>query len=199
MISLASEFTDAKGRHARGWLFYDRDCGFCTRTAVWLAPALMKRGISIAPLQDPRVGELLGLTEKDLLVEMRLLLADDAHGGTQFGGADAVVALAREIWWARPFSWLSKLPGGVARARRRLPLGGVASQMCGDAGHDCARRCQPVQGQEASAEGLSNESRLKGDGHEHFAEVSLSRGNRAGGHGAGEYLSSGEVALPRKS
>jgi predicted DCC family thiol-disulfide oxidoreductase YuxK len=112
MISLATEFTDAKGRHARGWLFYDRDCGFCTRTAVWLAPALMKRGISIAPLQDPRVGELLGLTEKDLLVEMRLLLADDAHGGTQFGGADAVVALAREIWWARPFSWLSKLPGG---------------------------------------------------------------------------------------
>ncbi len=128
MISLASEFTDAKGRHARGWLFYDRDCGFCTRTAMWLAPALTKRGIAIAPLQDPRVGALLGLSDEDLLVEMRVLLADGASGGhqpegvqadgghsacTQFGGANAVVALAREIWWARPFLWFSKLPGGM--------------------------------------------------------------------------------------
>jgi predicted DCC family thiol-disulfide oxidoreductase YuxK len=133
MISLTSEFTDAKGRHARGWLFYDRDCGFCTRTAMWLAPALTKRGIAIAPLQDPRVGALLGLSREDLLVEMRVLLADGAGGGQQiggrksdggqssatqsvgreFGGADAVVALAREIWWARPFLWFSKLPGGM--------------------------------------------------------------------------------------
>src|SRR6266481_5742802 len=36
MISLASEFTDGKGRHARGWLFFDAECGFCTRTARWL-------------------------------------------------------------------------------------------------------------------------------------------------------------------
>jgi predicted DCC family thiol-disulfide oxidoreductase YuxK len=133
MISLTSEFTDAKGRHAHGWLFYDRDCGFCTRTARWLAPALTKRGIAIAPLQDSRVGALLGLSDEDLLVEMRVLLADGACGGhqpegrqtdsrqsdgnqstcTQFGGAKAVVALAREIWWARPFLWLSKLPGGM--------------------------------------------------------------------------------------
>src|SRR5712672_2168387 len=28
MISLASEFTDGKGRHARGWLFFDAECGF---------------------------------------------------------------------------------------------------------------------------------------------------------------------------
>ncbi|MFZ0819788.1 MAG: DUF393 domain-containing protein [Candidatus Acidiferrales bacterium] len=113
MISLASEFTDAKGRHARGWLFYDRDCGFCTRTAMWLAPALAKRGIAIAPLQDPRVGELLGLSDEALLVEMQVLLADDADSGRQYGGADAVVALAREIWWARPILWFSKLPGGM--------------------------------------------------------------------------------------
>jgi predicted DCC family thiol-disulfide oxidoreductase YuxK len=113
MISLASEFTDAKGRHARGWLFYDRDCVFCTRTAVWLAPALVKRGIAIAPLQDPRVGELLGLSDEELLVEMRVLLAGDAESGRQFGGADAAVALAREIWWARPLLWFSKLPGGM--------------------------------------------------------------------------------------
>jgi predicted DCC family thiol-disulfide oxidoreductase YuxK len=113
MISLASGFTDAKGRHARGWVFYDRDCGFCTRTAMWLAPALTRRGLAIAPLQDPRVGELLGLSDEELLVEMQVLLADDAESGKRYGGTDAVVALAREIWWARPVLWFSKLPGGM--------------------------------------------------------------------------------------
>src|SRR6266404_657521 len=55
MISLASEFTDGKGRHARGWLFFDAECGFCTRTARWLLPILERRGLAVAPLQDPRV------------------------------------------------------------------------------------------------------------------------------------------------
>ena len=41
------------------------------------------------------------------MLEMRLLLSD----GKQFGGAHAAVALAREIWWARPLVWLSALPG----------------------------------------------------------------------------------------
>ena len=31
MISLTSEFTDSKGRHARGWLFFDADCAFCIK------------------------------------------------------------------------------------------------------------------------------------------------------------------------
>lgn len=104
MISLASEMTDGKGRHARGWLFFDAECGFCTRIARWLAPILRRRGMAVAPLQDPRVGALLGLSREELLRELRLLLSD----GRQFGGADAVVALAHEIWWARPLVWLSK-------------------------------------------------------------------------------------------
>ena len=107
MISLASEFTDGKGRHARGWLFFDAECGFCTRIARWLAPILQRRGLALAPLQDPRVGSLLGLSGTELLREMRFLLAD----GSQCGGADAAVALAREIWWGRPLVWLSKIPG----------------------------------------------------------------------------------------
>ena len=106
MISLTSEFTDGKGRHAEGWLFFDADCAFCTSVARWLAPILRRRGFALAPLQDPRVGELLGLTRAELLREMRLLLGD----GRQFGGADAAVALARKIWWARPLVWISKIP-----------------------------------------------------------------------------------------
>jgi len=107
MISLVSEYTDGKGRHARGWLFWDAECKFCTRIARWLRPILEKRGMALAPLQDPRVGALLGMSREQLLLEMRFLLSD----GSQFGGADAVVALAREIWWARPLVWISRIPG----------------------------------------------------------------------------------------
>lgn len=119
MISLASEFTDSKSRHARGWLFYDADCAFCVKIVRALAPTLQKRGFALAPLQDPRVGPLLGLSASELLLEMRLLLSD----GKQFGGADAAVALAREIWWGRPLVWLSMLPGmmdGLRSGYRRI-------------------------------------------------------------------------------
>jgi predicted DCC family thiol-disulfide oxidoreductase YuxK len=107
MISLASEYTDGKGRHAQGWLFFDAQCGFCTRIARWLAPLLRRRGFAVAPLQDPRVCALLGLSAEDVLRELRFLLSD----GTQFGGADAVLAVTREIWWTQPLAWLAKIPG----------------------------------------------------------------------------------------
>src|ERR1700716_609978 len=113
MISLASEFTDGKGRHARGWLFFDAECAFCTRTARWLRPALERRGLAVAPLQDAGGRGLLGLAEADLLRELRFLLSD----GRQFGGADAVLAVAREIWWGRPLVWLAKIPGVMGDIR----------------------------------------------------------------------------------
>jgi len=113
MISLADEYTDGKGRHARGWLFFDAECGFCTRIARFLAPILNQRGLAVAPLQDPRVGALLGISREDLLRELRFLWSD----ATQHGGADAVIAVAGEIWWGRPLVWLSKLPGTMRLLR----------------------------------------------------------------------------------
>ncbi|HLZ11605.1 MAG TPA: DCC1-like thiol-disulfide oxidoreductase family protein [Candidatus Acidoferrum sp.] len=107
MISLADVYTDRKGRHARGWLFFDADCKFCTRIARGIAPILEKNNLGVAPLQDPRVGELLGMAPQELLREIRFLHCDGQH----FGGVDAVVEVAREIWWGRPLVWLSKLPG----------------------------------------------------------------------------------------
>jgi predicted DCC family thiol-disulfide oxidoreductase YuxK len=130
MISLASEFTDGKGRHARGWLFFDAECAFCTRIARWAAPILHRRGIEVAPLQDRRVGALLGLTREELLREMRVLLAD----GKQYGGADAGVALAREVWWARPLVWLATVPGVMewmrAAYRRIAARRSCAAEKC---------------------------------------------------------------------
>src|SRR5713101_4638960 len=113
MISLANEFTDGKGRHARGWLFFDAECAFCTRIARWLVPILERRGLALAPLQDPRVGALLGLSREELLREMRFVLAD----GSRTGGAEAAVALAQEIWWWRPLVWLARVPGAMGLMR----------------------------------------------------------------------------------
>jgi predicted DCC family thiol-disulfide oxidoreductase YuxK len=107
MITLVDEITDRKGRQARGWLFFDAECRFCTRMARSIAPILLPRGLGVAPLQDPRVGALLGMEREELLTELRFLLSD----GTNFGGARAVVAVAREIWWGRPLVWLAALPG----------------------------------------------------------------------------------------
>jgi predicted DCC family thiol-disulfide oxidoreductase YuxK len=130
MISLMDEFTDRKGRQARGWLFFDAECGFCTRIARWLSPILARRGLGVAPLQDPRVSALLGLNRAELLNELRFLLSD----GSNFGGARAVVAVAREIGWGRPLVWLAALPGMM----RPLDVGyrwvasrrGCVSQTC---------------------------------------------------------------------
>ena len=110
MISLSNEYTDTKGRHARGWLFYDAECIFCTKIAHALSPILFRRGLAVAPLQDPRVGQLLGLAPTDLLHELKFLLSD----GRQFGGASAVLAVADEIWWASPIVWFSKVPGATS-------------------------------------------------------------------------------------
>jgi predicted DCC family thiol-disulfide oxidoreductase YuxK len=133
MITLADEFTDRKERRARGWLFFDAECRFCTRTARWLAPVLRRRGLAVAPLQDPRVGALLGLSKQALLKELRYLHGD----GSQSGGADAVVALAGEIWWGRPLVWVAGLPGMMAvlaRVYRRVAARrGCGAELCTEA------------------------------------------------------------------
>ena len=78
-----------------------------------LRPLLEPRGFGIATLQDPRVREQLSLPERELLAELRVLARD----GRQFGGTDAIVYLARQVWWAWPLWALSLAPGmrGVLR------------------------------------------------------------------------------------
>jgi hypothetical protein len=57
---------------------------------------------------------LLGLPREELMREMQFLLS----GGSRVGGADAAVALAREIWWGRPLVWISKIPGMMEILRK---------------------------------------------------------------------------------
>jgi predicted DCC family thiol-disulfide oxidoreductase YuxK len=108
MISLSSEITDAKGRNAsRGWLFFDRDCSICTAFARRFRPTFEKRGFGLAALQDPRVVALLALPTDQLLREMRVI----TNEGEIYGGVEAVVYLARQIWWAWPLFAAAQLPG----------------------------------------------------------------------------------------
>jgi predicted DCC family thiol-disulfide oxidoreductase YuxK len=131
MISLSSEMTDSKGRRARaGWVFFDADCSFCVSTARWLAQVIEPRGFALAPLLDPRVRVLLDLPEEQLLSELRLLTRD----GRQFGGADALLRLCREVWWAWPLYALAWVPGVKSLVRaayrsfaaRRACVGGMS-------------------------------------------------------------------------
>lgn len=97
MISLSSEMTDAKGKHAaRGWVCFDRGCPVCTSLARRFQRTLEKRGYGLAALQDSRVQALLDLPAAELLQEMRVATSE----GKIYGGAEAVVYLSRQIWWA---------------------------------------------------------------------------------------------------
>jgi predicted DCC family thiol-disulfide oxidoreductase YuxK len=108
MISLSSEMTDSKGRHAyRGWVFFDRDCPDCTSLARRFRRILEKRGFGLAALQDPRVTALLDLPVGEPLREMRVVTADVKF----YRGAQAAMYLASNIWWAWPLYAASKLPG----------------------------------------------------------------------------------------
>ena len=108
MISLSSEMTDAKGRQAsRGWIFFDRDCSVCISLARRFRPIFEKRGFGLAALQDPRVAALLCLPPDKVLLEMRVVTTD----GQVFGGSDAALFLARQVYWMWPLYAAAKLPG----------------------------------------------------------------------------------------
>jgi predicted DCC family thiol-disulfide oxidoreductase YuxK len=108
MISLISEMTDSKGRRAsRGWVCFDRSCSLCTSLARRFERTIEKRGFGLAALQDPRVATLLGLPPDQLLREMRILTANNEL----YSGANAIMFLAKQIWWALPVYAVFLLPG----------------------------------------------------------------------------------------
>ena len=134
MISLTSELTDAKGRHARGWLFYDAECDFCTRIARWIRKPMLRRGLALAPLQDPRVAALLGIPRGELLRAIRYL----GENGLPYAGADALIEVAREFWWARPLVWASRVR--AAKAAMRTGYGWIARQRRCHAENNCRHK-----------------------------------------------------------
>ena len=68
---------------------------------------MRRRGFEVAPLQAGWVRERLGLSEEDLLADLRLLLSD----GGVITGAEVYRYATRRIWWAWPLYLFSVLPG----------------------------------------------------------------------------------------
>lgn len=107
--------TETTGNNeAHGWVFYDADCALCTRSAARANGLLARLGFRLLPLQTPGTAERLGVTPKDLLARMHLLTAD----GRSFAGADALVEIARQVRWARPFVAATRLPAVLPLLRR---------------------------------------------------------------------------------
>ena len=75
---------------------------------------LERRGFCLLPLQTPGTAERLGLTSDELLAEMHLL----TPAGQRFGGADAIMEIARHVWWAKPLAALARLAGAMPLFRR---------------------------------------------------------------------------------
>jgi predicted DCC family thiol-disulfide oxidoreductase YuxK len=122
-----TEITDFK--KSKGILLFDGECALCVRLAGRWSPPLYRRGFALSPLQSPGMRERLGMKPGELFGEMKLIMAD----GAVVGGADAVICLAKHIWWARPLYWLAHIPGASVLlrkvykwfARRRRCCGGV--------------------------------------------------------------------------
>ena len=121
--------------NAYGWVFYDAHCRICSGLINRLRRPLVRRGYVPVPLQRGWVQERLGLRPQRALDEMRVLTV---HGEI-LGGADAVVYLAKRIWWAWPLAAAAHIPGAfpVLRSLYRF----VARRRCRSA--RCTAEHQP--------------------------------------------------------
>ncbi|EEF61089.1 thiol-disulfide oxidoreductase DCC family protein [Pedosphaera parvula] len=123
----------------KGWVVYDADCALCRTWAGRTYRILRGRGFRLVPFHVEWVRKELGLKEGQLPDEMRLLNQD----GKNIGGADAVVEIARTIWWAFPIYAVSRFPGMLLAfrtiyrtlAKRRNCIGKVCRLPQHDAKH----------------------------------------------------------------
>jgi predicted DCC family thiol-disulfide oxidoreductase YuxK len=90
-------------------IYYDDDCEVCRDLLRRFGRTLARRRFTFVPLQSPGAARVLGIADRHLLDEMRVLL----DNGAVFGGASAALAIARRIWWAWPLWALSRVPGAM--------------------------------------------------------------------------------------
>jgi predicted DCC family thiol-disulfide oxidoreductase YuxK len=88
-------------------IYYDDECQVCRAMLRRFGRPLARRRFTFVPLQSPGAARVLGLSDEHLLDEMRVRFDD----GAVCGGASAVAAIARRIWWAWPLWALSHVPG----------------------------------------------------------------------------------------
>jgi predicted DCC family thiol-disulfide oxidoreductase YuxK len=116
-----------------GWVLYDAECPFCRRWAARFEKILTLHGFDLSPLQSPWVRECFDLPELELFSRLRVLTRD----GRDLTGAEALVFIARHIWWAWPLYPISKLPGF-------LPLGRILyDRIASSRSRDCSCAAHP--------------------------------------------------------
>lgn len=97
----------------RGYVFYDAACPLCRKWLGRLHEPLVRRGFHPVPLQATWAKQRLGLADGTPLVEMKLL----APNGKIYGGADALLQIARAIWWLWPLFAFGQIPGARSLLR----------------------------------------------------------------------------------
>jgi predicted DCC family thiol-disulfide oxidoreductase YuxK len=112
-------------------IYYDDQCQMCRGMLHRFGRTLARRRFMFVPLQSPGAACVLGVSADHLLDEMRVRFDD----GTVLGGAAAVAAIARRIWWASPLWALSRVPGA-------LPLLNVAYRWVARHRHCLNRACE---------------------------------------------------------
>ena len=80
-------------------LFFDAGCRLCAGAAARWRGLLERNGFAVLPLQSDTAHQALGLETDVVPEEMKVI----SRGGV-FGGADALIEIARRIWWARPLA-----------------------------------------------------------------------------------------------
>ena len=98
--------------HFRGWIFFDAECGLCTTLRHRWGQMVERLGFRLVAAQEPWAQERLGLQGK-LPGEIKLLTADNRL----LGGADALVHVARFVWWAWPVWLIGATSPGLALLR----------------------------------------------------------------------------------
>jgi lipase maturation factor 1 len=92
---------------SQGVVLYDGDCGFCSRWLQFWTPTLERNGFAVDTLQAPWLPPLLNMSAAEALDDIRLLLPDD----TLVSGAEVYLYVMDRLWWARPLSFVCRLPG----------------------------------------------------------------------------------------
>lgn len=106
-------------------IYYDDECEFCRGMLRRFGRTLARRRFIFVPLQAPGAARVLGVSDEHLLDEMRVRL----DNGTVFGGASALVAIARRIWWGVAVVGAEPRARRDAGAQRGVSLGCAQSSL----------------------------------------------------------------------